>query len=436
MKKTRIWTYSYTILATALLLSACGGVEQTPTATNNVSEEVIDSDDKQEDIVEEEVNENIEEEPIEEESQDAGQTDDWKIAYANCLNKIINNVEPICDSLEAFYYDSYEENGVLKNTPYYALLDMTGDDIPELIISAREPDDSWPEYSVYQAEGRSYGPPLTGVFAWDKDEELIYCGHDMSIEVYKADNGRIVFSESYADYDGTWEYETAEKDPVSVSESDYNAFIDKVNALRGNIGADFVPLTAENVEKEFADIPDISDEPSSFELFDAFLAGRISAEGHFNGMETFYISDLTNMDEEWLNFRFSGYVDADNDGEDELVMDGPYGGLILDTRDGKVLELAEGEGTAGVLDIAKLDNEFWIVHQDSSHGGRQIYVLDKYNGKGEIVESTSLGAEYWDSPDDQYDENSVFYFKDKPISMEEFERIRDGLFMWQNSGFN
>jgi len=129
-------------------------------------------------------------------------------------------------------------------------------------------------------------------------------------------------------------------------------------------------------------------------------------------------------------------VDADNDGEDELVMDGPYGGLILDTRDGKVLELAEGEGTAGVLNIAKLDNEFWIVHQDTSHGGRQIYVLDKYNGKGEIVESTSLGAEYWDSPDDQYDENSVFYFKDKPISMKEFERIRDGLFMWQNSGFN
>ena len=372
------------------------------------------------------------EEPTEEEDP----IEEWKITYANCLNNIMNNVEPICDSLEAFYYDSYKENGVLKNTPFYALLDMTGDDVPELIISAREPGDSWAEYSVYQAEGGSYGPPLTGVFAWDKDEKLIYCGHDMSIELYKADNGRIVFFESYADYDGTWEYEAAGKDPVSVSESDYNAFIDKVNALRGNIGADFVPLTAENVEKEFGDIPDISDEPSSFELFDAFLAGRISAEGHFNGMETFYISDLTNMDEEWLDFRFSGYVDADNDGEDELVMDGPYGGLILDTRDGKVLELAEGEGTAGVLNIAKLDNEFWIVHQDTSHGGRQIYVLDKYNGKGEIVESTSLGAEYWDSPDDQYDENSVFYFKDKPISMEEFERIRDGLFMWQNSGFN
>lgn len=415
----------------AILLAGCGQIQ-----TNNGNQ--VSESAKTEDIaipesktptptpVEETEEPTEEEDPIEE----------WKIAYANCLNNIMNNVEPICDSLEAFYYDSYKENGVLKNTPFYALLDMTGDDVPELIISAREPGDSWAEYSVYQAEGRSYGPPLTGVFAWDKDEKLIYCGHDMSIELYKADNGRIVFFESYADYDGTWEYEAAGKDPVSVSESDYNAFIDKVNALRGNIGADFVPLTAENVDKEFADIPDISDEPSSFELFDAFLAGRISAEGHFNGMETFYISDLTNMDEEWLNFRFSGYVDADNDGEDELVMDGPYGGMILDKRDGKVFELAGGEGTAGVLDIAKLDNEFWIVHQDTSHGGRQIYVLDKYNGKGEIVESTSLGAEYWDSPDDQYDENSVFYFKDKPISMEEFERIRDGLFMWQNSGFN
>ncbi len=183
------------------------------------------------------------------------QIDDWKYAYANCLNNIMNNVEPICDSLEAFYYEDYKENGVLKDTPYYALMDLTEDGIPELMISAREPNDSWGEYSVYQAEGKSYSAPLTGMFARDNEDKKIYCGHDMSTEAYTVENGEIVFFESYVDCDGTWEHEETGKDTVTVPESEYNAFIEKADSARKGLKADFRPITVENMNKEFGELP-------------------------------------------------------------------------------------------------------------------------------------------------------------------------------------
>lgn len=167
---------------------------------------------------------------------------------------------------------------------------------------------------------------------------------------------------------------------------------------------------------------------SSDEILDAFVRGDIDAEGMYEGQDKFNISDLLNNDEEWLKYTVGERLDLDNDGENELIMDGPYGGMFLDARDGKVVILAQGEGTAGVLNYAQFDNAFWVAHCDTSHGGRECYFFDKYNGKGEITDSTKLSAEYWDSPDDKYDENSDFEFQGKKITMEEFEGLRGELF--------
>lgn len=164
------------------------------------------------------------------------------------------------------------------------------------------------------------------------------------------------------------------------------------------------------------------------DLLDAFVRGDIDAEGAYEGQEKFNISDLLNNDEEWLRYTVGERLDLDNDGEDELIMDGPYGGMYLDARDGKVVILARGEGTAGVLNYAQFDDAVWVAHCDTSHGGRECYFFDKYNGKGEITDSTELSAEYWDSPDDKYDENSDFKFKGEKITMEEFEGLRGELF--------
>lgn len=197
------------------------------------------------------------------------------------------------------------------------------------------------------------------------------------------------------------------------------------------------PINEDNPELE-GDVSNMEDynEPnddtgamlSADELIDSFIRGEIDAEGIHEGKNSFNISDLLDVDEEWLKYEVGERLDLDNDGENELIMDGPYGGMILDARNGKVVILAQGEGTAGVLRIAQAPDGYWIAHCDTSHGGREVYCLDLYNGNGDIIKSEVLSAEYYDNPNDNYDKNSTFSYQDKPISMEEFENLRWELF--------
>lgn len=104
----------------------------------------------------------------------------------------------------------------------------------------------------------------------------------------------------------------------------------------------------------------------------------------------------------------------------------------MDARNGKVYVLAEGEGTAGVLFYTNYDNAVWIAHSDTTHMGRQMYWLTRYDGDGNIVDHFQLSAEYWDSLDSQYDENSDFTYRDEKISMEEYEALRDEILNGKN----
>ena len=166
----------------------------------------------------------------------------------------------------------------------------------------------------------------------------------------------------------------------------------------------------------------------SEELLDAFLAGEIPA--FYDDARESYINfdQLPVGEEDWISYSVGERTDLDNDGENELILDGPYGGMYIDARDGKVYVLAAGEGTAGVLSYTDYDNATWIVHRDTSHMGRQIYWLTRYDGDGNIADEFQLGAEYWDSPDDKYDENSDFTYRDAKISMEEYETLLSEIF--------
>lgn len=166
----------------------------------------------------------------------------------------------------------------------------------------------------------------------------------------------------------------------------------------------------------------------SEELLDAFLAGEISAIREDNGEVSLNFDELPVDEEDWYSYSVGERIDLDNDGENELILDGPYGGMYIDARDGKVYVLAAGEGTAGVLSYTDYDNATWIVHRDTSHMGRQIYWLTRYDGDGNIADEFQLGAEYWDSPDDKYDENSDFTYRDAKISMEEYETLLSEIF--------
>ena len=83
------------------------------------------------------------------------------------------------------------------------------------------------------------------------------------------------------------------------------------------------------------------------ELLDAFLAGEIPA---YYDDETIIMYDQLPHDEnDYLSYYYVGErIDLDNDGENEQIVNGPYGGIYFDARDGKVYVLAEGSGTAMV----------------------------------------------------------------------------------------
>lgn len=116
------------------------------------------------------------------------------------------------------------------------------------------------------------------------------------------------------------------------------------------------------------------------ELLDAFLAGEIPAI--YDSEESVIIYDQLPHDEnDWECCSVGERIDLDNDGENEQIVNGPYGGVYFD-------------------------------------------------GGGNIVDEFELGAEYRDSTDDKYDENSDFTFRDEKISMSEYEELRKEIIGW------
>lgn len=155
-------------------------------------------------------------------------------------------------------------------------------------------------------------------------------------------------------------------------------------------------------------------------LLDSFVAGEIEAY-YLNSEISFFITELNMNREEWDSYIVGNRVDLDNDGENELILFGPYGGMYLDAWNGKIVVFAQGAGTADLLSYAYYNDKCWIVNSDTTHAGRQFYRFTQYSGSDTIVDSFDLKAEYWDQQ--EYDENSEFTYRENSISMEEYEAI-------------
>ncbi len=170
-------------------------------------------------------------------------------------------------------------------------------------------------------------------------------------------------------------------------------------------------------------------ETEADELFAKAIAGEIIVNATYeDGTDaSFYIPDLPNDPDDYECYGIGDRADLDNDGVKELIINGPYGGKYLDARNGKVYQLAEGEGTAGQLYHADYDGKTYICHVDNSHGGREIFLMDQYNGYGEIVHSTSLTAEYWDYIEFNADAAEC-HFGDEEISVEKYLELRNEIF--------
>ncbi|MDE5891630.1 MAG: hypothetical protein K2H45_01770, partial [Acetatifactor sp.] len=152
----------------------------------------------------------------------------------------------------------------------------------------------------------------------------------------------------------------------------------------------FLPLLAgcgRNDEQTISKVFELDStvKSESEELLDAFLAGEIPAI-YDNGNESVVMFDQLPFDEQdWFSYTAGERIDLDNDGENEQIVNGPYGGIYFDARDEKVYVLGEGEGITGLLSYTNYDNATWMVHSDTTHMGRQTFWLTRYDGEGNIV---------------------------------------------------
>ncbi len=135
---------------------------------------------------------------------------------------------------------------------------------------------------------------------------------------------------------------------------------------------------------ENADLETTAEDP-----LDLFINGSISAVDPADLTWEFYITDL-NMN----SYSIGEKVDLDNDGENELIICGPYGGIYLDARDNKVYKFAGGDGTALILSYTYYNGDIWIMYSNRSSAGFECYHMEKFEGADNLVAEMNFGEEF------------------------------------------
>jgi len=160
-----------------------------------------------------------------------------------------------------------------------------------------------------------------------------------------------------------------------------------VVTIFGQEWLDFAGLSEYKFYKT-SDIPNIDD------LLDSFINGLANAVDSEDSASTFSISDLNMDSEEGDAYSIGEKVDLDNDGEDELIINGPYGGIYLDERDDKVYEFAAGEGTALILSYTCYNGAVWIMYSNRSSAGFEFYHMEKFEGADNLTAEMNFGEEF------------------------------------------
>lgn len=135
-------------------------------------------------------------------------------------------------------------------------------------------------------------------------------------------------------------------------------------------------------------------EATAEELLDLFINGSINAVDSEDLTSTFNITDLNMDSEEWDSYSIGEKVDLDNDGENELIICGPYGGIYLDARDNKVYKFAGGGGTALILSYTYYNGDIWIMYSNRSSAGFEFYHIEKFEGADNLAAEMNFGEEF------------------------------------------
>lgn len=305
--------------------------------------------------------------------------------------------------------------------------------------------DGFPFYGSY---GQLNYVPNSGYFSYDYDGASVDDGGDFMFFAFSLKDGKV---ENLCSLERVFYYDDSIADVFSnhdkdISESEYNELYQKYwydyisDDLKDLTYYNGYMITSEDEIEAFLSENDVdeievsySDEDikamSSDELFEAFCNGDV--EGKYideNGDSYPYNLDGYEIDGYDVNnsLTVGEPVDVDNDGELEYELISPmYGSMFFDCKDGKVTLIAQGEGTAAICSCTTYDGATWIVHRDTTHAGRRMYFLDKYNGDLQIVDSINL---YWETEDYNEDSPKTYYFNDQVITEEEYNSYYQAIF--------
>ena len=150
---------------------------------------------------------------------------------------------------------------------------------------------------------------------------------------------------------------------------------------------------ANQQESNMQDAADTGSEATD-ELLDSFINGLADAVDSEDSVSTFSVSDLNMDSEEGDAYSIGERVDLDNDGENELIINGPYGGIYLDARDDKVYEFAAGEGTVLILSYTYYNGAVWIMYSNRSSAGFEFYHMEKFEGADNLTAEMNFGEEF------------------------------------------
>ena len=154
--------------------------------------------------------------------------------------------------------------------------------------------------------------------------------------------------------------------------------------------------SANQQESNVQAVENIDSEMTAEELLDLFIDGSINAVDSTDLTSTFYITDLNMNSEEWDSYSIGEKIDLDNDGENELIINGPYGGIYLDARNNKVYKFAAGDGNAIILSYTYYNGATWIMYSNRMYVGYECYHMEKFEGADNLVAEMNFSEELVD----------------------------------------
>ncbi|MCM1063982.1 MAG: hypothetical protein NC420_05800 [Eubacterium sp.] len=201
--------------------------------------------------------------------------------------------------------------------------------------------------------------------------------------------------------------------------------IEGIDVYYGKSASESVQLLYHAVRADERDVPvppaSSHPEMTAEELLDAFINGSVYAVDSADPASTFYITDLDMDSDEWDSYSIGEKVDLDNDGEDELILCGPYGGIYLDARENGVYAFAAGEGTGYMLSYTVFNGAAWIMYSNRMHAEYELFHMEKYEGADNLVAEIDFSREPVDG--NNIESGMKWIWNGTEISAEEFENL-------------